>query len=486
MRSTAGSTAGRSFGAGRRSRDGLRPLKVAVAFALPFSAAVLPFIGLGSLTAYVFVAFGAASAWWLARIAKPTAVVFLVTVWMVAPLFRRLSDWALGSFTEQSLALYAPPLATALALVSVRSLMRRLRRRERDGLWLLALAMGLGMAVGLFEVGVRPAVFGAAEWLAPIGVGVFAVIALRQSQGAVRTVVDGLAVLTGAVALYGIYQYWTLPEWDEFWLVNVALDSQGSADVGEFRIFATSNSTGVLAVAVALLMLVLLWHYRFAYALPLTLSAVMLALTLVRVAWLMVAVGVLVVVLTSGRQRLFSLLATLGVVAAALSFLPSFSGDLGVVVDEQLSTRLQSFTDLSGDNSFQDRDEFLGEALDAVATQPLGYGFGSSGGAARSAEGTAAVGSFDNGWLNIPYTLGWIGAVAYLAGLSALFGVRDGARLLAMLPIAVGLFATNISVATSGVAVVVYGILAGRLLEDDREAADEDDREPAGEAGRHP
>lgn len=478
MRQAVCDPSGRSSRAERRSADDLRPLRVAVAFALPFSAVVLPFIGLGSLTAYAFVAFSAASAWWLARIAKPTAVVFLVTVWMVAPLFRRLSDWALGSFTEQSLALYAPPLATALALVSVRSLMRRLRRRERDGLWLLALAIGLGMAVGYFTSGIRPTVFGAAEWVAPIGVGVFAVIALRQGQGAARTVVDGLAVLVGVISAYGLYQYWALPEWDEFWLVNVSLDSQGSAEVGEFRIFATSNSTGVLAVAVALLMLVLLWHYRFAYALPLTLSAVMLALTLVRVAWLMVAVGVLVVVLTSGRQRLFSLLATLGVVAAALSFLPSFSADLGVVVDEQLSARLQSLTDLSGDTSFQARDQFLDEALNAVATNPLGYGFGSSGGAARSAAGAGGGGSFDNGWLNIPYTLGWVGALAYLAGLSALFGVRDGARLFAMLPIAVGLSATNISVAASGVAVVAYGILASRLPEDDREAAGQDEPQP--------
>lgn len=450
----------------RRRPDGLRSVKVAIAFALPFSAGVLPFIGLGALTAYPFVAFSMASAWWLARVAKPTAVVFLVTVWMVAPLFRRLSDWALGSFTEQSLALYAPPLATAVALLSLLSLMRRLRSRERDGLWLLALAMGLGLAVGVFSSGLRPAVFGAAEWLAPIGVGVLAVIALREGQGAVRTVLDGLAVLTGTVAAYGLYQYWALPEWDEFWLVNVALNSQGSAEVGEFRIFATSNSTGVLAAALALLMLVLLWHYRFAYALPLTLSAFAVALTLVRASWLMLAVGILVLVLTSSRQRLASLLATLGVVAVALSFLPSLSADLGVVVDEQLSTRLASLTDLSADTSFQARDQFLDEALNAVATHPLGHGFGSSGGAARNAQGAGGVGSFDNGWLNIPYTLGWVGALAYLAGLSALFGVRDGPRLTAMLPIAVGLAGSNISVATSGVAVVLYGVLAGRLLED--------------------
>jgi hypothetical protein len=176
-------------------------------------------------------------------------------------------------------------------------------------------------------------------------------------------------------------------------------------------------------------------------------------------------VGVLVLVLTSRRRRLFSLMATVGVLAVALSFLPSFSGDLGVVVDQRLSDRLESLTELSGDQSFQDRDDFLTRVLGDVAAGPLGYGLGSSGAAARGMGSGAGIASFDNGWLNIPYTLGWAGGAAYLAGVCMLLGVRGGTRLLAVLPIAVGLFASNILVATAGVAAVIYGLLATRAIE---------------------
>jgi hypothetical protein len=188
----------------------------------------------------------------------------------------------------------------------------------------------------------------------------------------------------------------------------------------------------------------------------------------------MLAVGVLVLVVASGRQRLFSLLATLGVVVIALTFLPSFSGSLGAVVDERLSTRLESLTQLSGDASYQDRNDFLRKTLGTVESNPLGRGLGSTGAAARSAQGSAGISDFDNGWLNIPYTLGWVGAIAYLSGFYMFVGLRDGVRLLAMLPIAVGLFSSNILISTSGVAVIAYGLLVSRP------------REEAGLAGAEP
>lgn len=465
-RHDAGDSRSQDAGAGSRrlatgNQEGLRPgVRIAVAFLVPAATSLLPFLGLGGLTAPAFMVLTLVSAVWLRRAAPAAWLVFIISVWMTAPIFRRLADWSTGTFSEQSLALYVPAVVTALGVASAG--MTGLRRRERDGAWLVAFAVTLGAVVGAFNVGIRPAVFGAAEWLIGPAVACCAYAVLRRTPELKSKIVDGLAALTLVVSAYGLYQFWFLPAWDQFWLANAPIDSQGSAVAGELRIFSTTNSTGVFALGLAFLVLILVCNYRVAYLPPLILSSLALALTLVRASWLVVLIGVVLLLVSGRRQKLFSLVVAVGASALLLVYLPSFSGGLSSTVQTSLTGRIASFSTLSGDKSFQGREGFTQRALDLVANNPLGYGLGTSGAAARSSTGPQAaisISDFDNGWVNVPYTLGWIGALSYLVGLVFLLGGAGGAAVVRFGAVATGLLFVNVLVSAVGAVVAVFCIL---------------------------
>lgn len=432
---------------------------IALAFCLSAAPLALPAVGLGRLTGVAYLVVASVVAWWLSRVAPPAAIVHMIAVWATAPLFRRLGDWASGTFTEQGLALYAPPVVTGVVLIGVG--VRRLASRERDGVWLVGFAAALGLVVGSVSVSPAPAVFGAAEWLAPVAAACAILVVLRTHPGARDFVVGGLAVLTALIAGYGLYQYFTLPPWDAFWLRNAPINSQGIAEVGEFRIFSTSNSTGVFAIFLAFLLLILVWNYRAAYAVPLTIGTVAVALTLVRASWAVLAIGLLVAVI-GGRQRRGSVLLVVLLATGGVAVLPFLAGELGDAADQALSARLGTLTSLTEDESFQDRSSFADQALGLVLGQPLGHGFGSSGAAARSAQSDVGISNFDSGLINLPYTLGWLGMAAYVVGMHLLLGQGRFAAM-RWLPVIVGLLFVNILVAGGGVAVVAYMLLSTRV-----------------------
>jgi hypothetical protein len=113
------------------------------------------------------------------------------------------------------------------------------------------------------------------------------------------------------------------------------------------------------------------------------------------------------------------LLLTLAV--PVLMVLPLLS--VGPVAD-RINERLETITELRQDKSFRARVEFYEEFVPVALSNPVGAGFGSTGGGTKlSADGKEVgelgeIGSVDSGILELPYILGWPGALLYLSGLA--------------------------------------------------------------------
>ena len=130
---------------------------------------------------------------------------------------RRLVDYFFNeAFNPMSPISLTQLIVSVLLLVPALSRMNQLTPRVRGIVMLIMLALAHGTAIGVLNAGIG-AFYSLGEWLAGFGAFLFAATAPVSSSTADRWLKScGYAALV--VAIYGWYQYFTIPEWDAFWV----------------------------------------------------------------------------------------------------------------------------------------------------------------------------------------------------------------------------------------------------------------------------
>jgi hypothetical protein len=267
--------------------------------------------------------------------------------------------------------------------------------------------------------------------------------------------------LATAVSLYGIIQYTTLPGWDEAWMKAAKIVSIGAPVPYMLRPFSTLNSPGLFADFLVVALLLNLPRVRAGRVLTivqLALVAFVLVLTMVRSDWAGLAVGVVVyIALSPSRWRNFTIVAAVGVLGFGLVSSASLllgNSDAG----KALTARFDTFENLNGDVSFNERQRYFGDTLTEAFETPLGVGLGTLGTAAKLGS-AGATRDFDNGFVARFTEMGYFGTLCYLATLigALVLGLRRwaslrGAGLLdararaaAMIAVQAALFALDLS-----------------------------------------
>jgi len=185
----------------------------------------------------------------------------------------------------------------------------------------------------------------------------------------------------------------------------------GRPEATEFRVFSTLNSVGPFAGFMMVGLLVLFDGRGLAPRLAAIPGYGSFLLSLVRSAWGGWVVGVAVMFTRLGEYSRSRTVAIL-VVSVALSV------PLLILAPntEQVTSRMDTITELDEDNSMRARVRlYQGAGLNAILN-PLGQGIGSLGLAAKLSDAGRTM-SFDSGVLAIPLTLGWPGSLLYLGGL---------------------------------------------------------------------
>lgn len=337
-------------------------------------------------------------------------------LFFLSPLLRRLIEFRTGSPTA-SFVMISPYLACFAGLSVLHHRWNDvLTVRLRSWHYLIGVIC-YGFIVGVFakpSLGLIQDTFG---WVSPI---IFALYVYAQREQ-VRKILDALETSfvygIAFLSLYAMYQFFFLPPWDALWMENSTLTSIGLPEPMQVRLFSTMNTPQPFAnylVAGILFSISSKLRIRFV---TISLGTVALGLTLSRSGWVGALIGIFYLGRsTSTRKRLQMII---GLCVCVLLF-----GAMTRVpeVNQLLTQRLESFSDLKGDGSANDRLISQTEAISLLKSSPFGMGLGAdaldnkgpSYGVARPTGITIA----DNGIEEIMLPFGWAGSLIFIIGFS--------------------------------------------------------------------
>ena len=344
---------------------------------------------------------------------------------------RRLVDYYInGAFNPLSFISLTPLVVSALLLIPAFSRLHLLTPRCRKIVYCIILALAHGLAVGVLNNGVG-AIYSLGEWLAGVGAFMFAATAPVSSKIADRWMKSsGYAALI--VALYGWYQYLTIPPWDAFWVTEVNFVGYlGQLRPTEMTVFSTMHERGPCASFLAWAAIPMILHPRWrilgGWLIVVLLISVVL-LTLCRTMLIIVALIALLQPALSkgrgmGRVLLFGVLMAIGA-TYGLDHMPGA---------ERIQKRLESVTDMQSDGSVQVRMQIITHGIPWVMQHPMGLGLGSSGIGAGRINGGNKEGWCDSGYIEVFSQFGWIGGLAFFAALAQIWSeltrrIQQGAK----------------------------------------------------------
>jgi hypothetical protein len=158
----------------------------------------------------------------------------------------------------------------------------------------------------------------------------------------------------------------------------------------------------------------LLFSLRSVIKIPAALAGYLsLLFSLVRTAWLGWFVGLFFFLRKSNPRAIVRVLA-LGVLLI-ICLLPWINDSR---VSNLLGDRLDTFSDMKQDDSFQQRLSMYRVLASDVLDHPFGYGL--------SNQTNLHDIAIDSGILSMLFSLGWIGALAFASGIAAMFLVATG------------------------------------------------------------
>jgi hypothetical protein len=332
-------------------------------------------------------------------------------IWFLTPLFTRLVDYRVGWDPTRQM-LIAPYL---VVFITIATFIKNLPSAIRQGALPFVLAfIGVfyGFLIGLIFNQPVPVIRGFLDWLSPI-IFAFHLFTNWRDYPNYRQLMQRVFIwcvlITGA---YGIYQFVLAPEWDKMWLIESKMfTSAGSPIPFGMRVWSTMHSPGPFGTVMQTGLLLL-----FTSSGPLIFPAsavgyLSFLLSQVRTSWGGWLLGI-ILILGSVKAKIQMRLVVI-ILLMALCVVPLVTIE---PISKVVTTRLESFTNLEKDGSFQDRSKTYDRNLNLALSTGLGNGLGNIW-KVNEKTGQIEVIVIDSGILDMFFTLGWFGAIPYIGGL---------------------------------------------------------------------
>jgi putative inorganic carbon (hco3(-)) transporter len=348
-------------------------------------------------------------------------VDYTILVFVFNREIRRVIDYINHEFNPFSPISLTPLVMLGLLFIGFLWNMKALHTLAKQIFFFFIAAIAYGCAIGFLRNGAAT-FYQAAEYLSAIGMMGYVAVNPADERVADRWLrTAGWAAVIAA--LYGWYQYLTIPDWDAFWVEQVGFVGYlGKLVPTELSVFSTFADRGPCASYMALVAIPMLvskrWRVLLGWpAILLLLSCILL--TYSRGGIIVMALGaVLFPIVNGGKGSGRIVLIAVAVAAICLAGLSSLPGA------ERLMNRFSSLGHMQDDGSFQGRIQIAGYGWQKVFSNPMGYGIGSSGLAGRINSGSQfqdqAVIS-DNGWFTLMTSLGLPGFVLFATALVLLW-----------------------------------------------------------------
>jgi hypothetical protein len=345
---------------------------------------------------------------------KPLYVGLVFWLWFLTPFVRRVADFQ-GGWTQSSAVLLAPYIAAGVCGLSLLTSCQIFHTRRSIPFVCALVAIGYGFIIGLVRFPLFNVLQALLNWIVPVIFGLF-IYENRALYPEFRRIIERCFVycllFTGA---YSIYQYFTLPDWDKMWMLNVQTNSFGSIEPMGIRAFSTMNAPVIFAAVMACGLLMLFNLRGRLRLLSAACGFVGLLLTISRASWLSLVAGIVFLMTRMEmRQRLRLGVAIVAccVVTISLTAIPD--------IHDLLWQRVETFSSPSQDVSYSARVEGHETALRQLVQEPFGEGLGSTDTEHATEGDDDMIGPHDSTMLEFLYSLGWIGAVIYALGLGTL------------------------------------------------------------------
>lgn len=322
-------------------------------------------------------------------------------IWLLTPFIRRIADFR-SIYTESSPMLLAPYLVTAISLITFLKHLPDARRLGGMPFVLAIIGTLYGYLIGLISISNSFTVTREfLDWMPPISFGFYLLINSQNFPAYYRNTRRVFLYGTLLTGIYGVYQSFTSPPWDVFWMINTKMGDYDDSVVGGFRVFSTMQSIEPFSAFMAAGLIVLLTDSGFLRFPAAAFGYLSFALSLARSAWLG-WLGGLMIFLVSLKAK-YQIRFFIAIFVMMLLVVPAVTQ--GPFADK-ISARLQTLSNVSEDNSFSARQENLTGNFEKNLFNVLGSGIG--------------LGGSDNAILSILYSLGWIGTICYAGGLITL------------------------------------------------------------------
>jgi len=409
---------------------------------------------------------------WLYAADSPLYFGFVLWSWFLTAFIRRVIDYQLGSFTPpgMSFSLLTPFAVTSLAAFDIPRFGSLLLRRRFVPFLLCLCGILYGFILAIAWTDPKGALIELLDWLPPLLIGFHLLVTWRSypqyRRIAQRTFTWGMLL----IGLYGIAQFFFVPPWDAFWMVESEMASIGQPQPMEVRVFSTLDSPGPFATVMLTGVILLFSRPSFFTLMAAVPGYMSFLLSMVRGAWLgwVVAIGTLFVRLK--RDMRLRLLAFAGAVAIVAVPVILSVGSIG----EMAGSRMSTLANIQSDGSFQERMVLYRHTLWIAIAQPLGHGLGSRG--------------MDSGVVELFWQLGWPGTILYVFGLFLILqNAMKGRDKFAVTATAVALSLLFQMLAANQLAQVAGVILwsmmslaaASHFYEEDQKKTEREDTRPA-------
>ena len=331
-------------------------------------------------------------------------------IWFLTPLAARLVDYRIGWDPTRQM-LIAPYL---VVFVTIATFLRHSPRASTQGSMPFVLpfiAVFYGLLIGLVHNSPLPVVRGLLDWLSPILFAFHLFINWRDYPSYRQNIQRIFIWAVLLLSIYAIYQFVVAPEWDRYWLIESKMyTSSGSPEPFGMRVWSTLHSPGPFA---SLMQTGLLLLFTSSGSLILPASALgylSFLLTQVRSSWLGWLLGIVMIFGSVKAHLQMRLMAMILIIIMSVIRLTNIEPSSNVVTN-----RLETFSELEKDTSFNERSESYERNLNLALSNLLGNGLGNTW-TLNEKTGELEVFVLDSGILDMFFTLGWVGAIPYLAG----------------------------------------------------------------------
>ena len=347
-------------------------------------------------------------------------VDYVIVIFVFNRGLRRILDYNAGAFNPLSPVSLTPLAITMLMLLPFLGRFSTLPKSHKTILTCFLGAMAYGFAIGFIRVQFA-AIYALAEVLAPIAMFGY-ILTLGADQNTKDRWLRTSAWCAIIASAYGWYQYFTIPPWDAFWVRAVGFEGyMGILEPTKMSVFSTMAERGVfggfLGLAIVPMIISPKWRTPLSWlGVILVLSNILLAQT--RTGIILATLTILIYVMINKGTGFFQMLIAMAVIGGAAWF-----GMDKMPGSEKLKDRFSTLGNMQEDGSFQARMDIYSYGISTILLNPIGFGLGATGISSRINTGdesnTAVI--TDAGYVEIVAQYGWLGAIAIVYALWAMW-----------------------------------------------------------------